>query len=227
MDEVESFVDVCERLASPASTDLAEETMFDGIPLGSARRVVADSDRETQRNADGVLNRLFPRAATRAIASSTICQNEQFRGSRITLTALLTPPLRNGIDRKGWGVVTGSQKHRAAVGQRIVDAVGSYQSLGLGPKVVILDQNRIAIPFGSGVLEVANQFLLLGIDTEDGQALGGKSFLLLGDVEELWIAVRTPGGGDLFAVHSKPEIHLLQQAAYGVLADSDPHSGEL
>ena len=37
-DEVESLVDVGERLAGPVSTDLAEQSVFDGIPFGSAGR---------------------------------------------------------------------------------------------------------------------------------------------------------------------------------------------
>ena len=199
-DEIESLGDIGERLAGPVSADLAEQTMFDGIPLGSAGRVVADGDSEPQGNADGVLKRFFPGAGTRAVAASAIRQDEQFSGRRITLAAFLQPPLRNGLDSKGWGVVTGPEKHRAPVGQRIVDAVGSYQRLGLGTKVVIFDRKGIAIPFGAGVFEVADQFLFLGIDTDDGQSLSGKSFLLLADVKELLMAVRVLGGGDLFAV---------------------------
>ncbi len=37
-DEVESLVDVGQRLAGPVSTDLAEQSVFDGIPFGSAGR---------------------------------------------------------------------------------------------------------------------------------------------------------------------------------------------
>ena len=82
-------------------------------------------------------------------------------------------------------------------------------------------------PRGSWVLEVANQFLFLGIDTDDRQTLRGEAVLLFSDIEELLIAVGVLGGGNLFAVHAKPEIHLLQQTAYRVLACGDPQSGEL
>ena len=46
--EIESFVDIGEGLARPVSADLAEQAMFDGIPLGSAGRVVADGDFEAE-----------------------------------------------------------------------------------------------------------------------------------------------------------------------------------
>ena len=101
------------------------------------------------------------------------------------------------------------------------------ESLSLGTKIVIFHQNGIAIPPGSGVFEIANQFLLLRIHTDDGQALGGELFPLPADVKELLIAVRAFGGGNLFAVHAKFEVHLFQQTAYGVLAHLDPQAGEL
>ena len=73
---------------------------------------------------------------------------------------------------------------------------------------MILDQNGRVILFGAGVFEVATQFLILGIVTNDRQSLRGESFFLLRNVEELLITVRALGGGDLFAVHAKPEVHL-------------------
>ena len=42
-------------LASPILADFAEQTMLDGIPLGGARRVVADSDRESEAIAEAGL----------------------------------------------------------------------------------------------------------------------------------------------------------------------------
>ena len=43
-DEVENLFDVGEGFASPISADLAEQAMLDGIPLGSARGIVADGN---------------------------------------------------------------------------------------------------------------------------------------------------------------------------------------
>jgi hypothetical protein len=54
---------------------------------------------------------------------------------------------------------------------------------------MILYQDGCAIPLGARVFEVANLFLLLRIDTDDGQALVDKSFSLLPDVKELLMAI--------------------------------------
>ena len=48
-DEFEDFFDAGERFSRPVVTNLAEKAMFDGIPLGGAGWVVADSDSDTER----------------------------------------------------------------------------------------------------------------------------------------------------------------------------------
>jgi len=61
-DELEDLVDVGEGFASPVFADLAEEAVLDGIPLGSAGRLMADGNGEPQRSANGVLKRFPPGA---------------------------------------------------------------------------------------------------------------------------------------------------------------------
>src|ERR1035437_943096 len=75
-DELEDLVDVGEGFASPVFADWAEQAVLDGIPLGSARGIVADGNRETERSADCVLNRFPPGAASRAVTSSAVSQDE-------------------------------------------------------------------------------------------------------------------------------------------------------
>ena|ERR1035438_1163215 len=82
-DEFENLVDIGERFAYPVLADLAEQTMFDGIPLGSARGIVADRNGEAERSAECILNRFPPGAASRTVTSSAIRQDEQFAGGRV------------------------------------------------------------------------------------------------------------------------------------------------
>src|ERR1035438_4033241 len=87
-DEVENLVDIGERFACPVLADLAEQTMFDGIPLRSARGIVADGNGEAERSTECILKRFPPGAASRAVASSAIRQDEQFAGGRVSLASL-------------------------------------------------------------------------------------------------------------------------------------------
>src|ERR1039457_5305275 len=75
-DELEDLVEVGEGFASPVFADLAEQSVLDGIPLGSARWIVADGNDETERSADRVLNRFPPGAASRAVTASAVSQDE-------------------------------------------------------------------------------------------------------------------------------------------------------
>jgi hypothetical protein len=75
-DKIEDLVDVGEEFASPVFADLAEQAVLDGIPLGSARRIVADGNDETEGSADCVLKRFPPDAGARAVTSAAVGQDE-------------------------------------------------------------------------------------------------------------------------------------------------------
>ena len=185
---------------------------------------MANGHRETERSADRVLNRFPPGAASRAVTASSIGQDKQFAGTRVSLAAFCEPPLSDGVDGKRRRVVAGSHEDSASVGLRVVNAVGDGDAVGLRAEIMILYRNGFTTPCGAGVFEVANLFLLLRIDTDDGQALGGETLSLLPNIEELLIAFGMFGGGDLFAVHAQPEFQLFEQAAHRVLAHSDSQS---
>ena len=75
----------------------------------------------------------------------------------MSMPSLLLSPLGNGSTAKAGGIVAGAYEHSAPVGLRVVNAVGDSEAAGIGAKVMIVYQNRLAIPLGAGVLAVANQ----------------------------------------------------------------------
>jgi hypothetical protein len=48
-DEVQDFLVAVEWFAGPVFGDLGKETVFDGVPLGSASRVVGNRESQTER----------------------------------------------------------------------------------------------------------------------------------------------------------------------------------
>ena len=114
---------------------------------------------------------------------------------------------------EGRRVVRDADADGAAVVRRVVNAVGDAHAAGIGAEVVIVHQNGRAIPFGSGVLEVADQFAFLAIDADDGKALSLEASPQRADMLELLIAVGTGVGGDLLAVDAQREIHLVQKTS--------------
>ena len=64
---------------------------------------------------------------------------------------------------------------RAPVGEQIIDPIRDREADGIGAEIVIIDAHRRAIPLDAMVLEVANQFSFLGIDTDNRKPLTLKA----------------------------------------------------
>src|SRR5438094_3731949 len=92
-------------------------------------------------------------------------------GMAMATRSLTFPPGGDGMGGEGRRVVRDADADSAAVIRRIVNAVGDAHAAGVGEEVMIVHWNRRAIPFGAGVLEVADQFAFLTVDAEDGKAL--------------------------------------------------------
>lgn len=123
--------------------------------------------------------------------------------------SLTFPPGGDGMGGEGRRVVRDADADSAAVIRRIVNAVGDAHAAGVGEEVMIVHWNRRAIPFGAGVLEVADQFAFLTVDAEDGKALPLEARPQRRNILELLIPVRTGVGGDLLPVNTQREIHLV------------------
>ena len=81
---------------------------------------------------------------------------------------------------------------------------------------MIVHQDGRAIPFGSGVLEIADQFALLAIDADEGKTLSLEASSQRVDLLELLIALGGGIGGNLLAVDAQREIHLAQKTSHCV-----------
>ena len=114
---------------------------------------------------------------------------------------------------EGRRIVRDADADGAAIVGWVVNAVGNAHAAGIGAEVVIVHQNRRAIPFGPGVLEVADQFAFLAIDADDRKTLSLKASPQGADMLELLIAIGAGVGGDLLAVDAQREIHLVQKTS--------------
>src|ERR1035438_6131517 len=193
--------------------------MLDRMPFGSAGGIVRHRDREAECIAHPRLNFGLPGPGTATVAAARVRQNQQ-PGSRAPATrAFAFPPSGNGMCGEGRRIVRDADTNGAAVVQRVVDTVGDANAAGIGAEVVIVHQNRRAIPFGSGVLEIADQFAFLAIDADEGKTLSLEASSQRADLLELLIAVGSGIGGDLLAVDAQREIHLVQETSHGIGRD--------
>ena len=145
--------------------------MFDGVPFGCAGRIVSDRSRDAKWIAQLSLNFSLPGPGTAIVAATGVRQNEELGSIAMATRSLAFPPGGDGMGGEGRCVVRDADADGAAVVRRVVNAIGDADSAGVGAEIVIVHSNRRAIPFGSSVFEVADQFALLTVDADDGKAL--------------------------------------------------------
>jgi hypothetical protein len=100
----------------------------------------------------------------------------------------LTPPIFDGVDREVGRVAGERHADVSFVALGIVDAVRSGPTFGVLEEVVIVDLLRLLTPGLAGILELADEFLLLGVDADARVARAAKIVTLLVNVAELPIA---------------------------------------
>src|SRR5271169_2552107 len=138
----------------------------------------------------------------------TCVRQDQQPGNPAPATrAFAFPPGGDGMGGEGRRIVRDADTDGAAVVQWVVNAVGDAHTAGIGGEVVIVHQNRRAIPFGSGVLEIADQFAFLAIGADEGKTLSLETSSQRVDLLELLIPVGSGIGGDLLAVDAQREVH--------------------
>ena len=75
-DEVEDFLITIEGFASPVFGNFREQSMLNGIPFGSARGIVSDSDSEVKAVGELRLEFGFPSPPPTAVAAAGVGQNQ-------------------------------------------------------------------------------------------------------------------------------------------------------
>ena len=220
-DETEDLRIAIERLAGPVFRDLREEAVLDGIPFGSAGWVVGNGEGQPEGICQLRLEFGFPGTATTAIAAAGVAQDEDLSGTWIAERSLLPPPMSDRVSGKGGCVMRDANHDGASIGEEIIDAVRYGDAGGVRAEIVIVDQARGQIPAHSGILEIADQFALLGIHADDGVAPTLESVPKIAEIEELIIAIRTMVGREFFVIDPKGIAHPMEKTGDGVGADDD------
>jgi hypothetical protein len=91
---------------------------------------------------------------------------------------------------------------------------------------MIIDATRGTFPATARIFEVAHEFALFTIHTDDRQMTALETIPQVGEIFELEVAVRARVGGDLFVIDAQGIAHLVQQAGHGVGGDSNAELGQ-
>ena len=149
------------------------QAVFDGIPLRGGRRVVGHTHAQAVPVGEAVLQVELPGARRATVA--VVGEDLQGVGVGIVLAALGAPPFLDAVDGERRGVGGLPDEDGAGVGPRVVDAVGDGEAFGIGAEVVVVDQLGAVVPLGAGIAERADELLLLRIDADDRDVVGGAN----------------------------------------------------
>ncbi len=119
-----------------------------------------------------------------AVTAAGIGQNEELARAGIATGAFLLPPMGDGMSGKGGRVVGNTDDEGTAIFGDVINAIGNGDADGVGAKVVVEDAARAAFPATAWITEIADQFAVLGIDTDDRQMTTLKPTAQFGQVFE-------------------------------------------
>lgn len=173
-----------QRLPGPIVADQVEHPMFDGVPLGSTSRIVCDHNRQPKLVSKALQARL-PHQAPIAIRPATVGFDQQMSAVRINLAADSHPPAANRGDGKLWRVVRETNDDLSFIASHIIDTIRDGAAFGSTRKVIHFDSARRRPPLRARLLEVADQFFLLGIDTNDRPFPAQKCLAAFSQIAEL------------------------------------------
>ena len=91
---------------------------------------------------------------------------------------------------------------------------------------MVIDKARRQIPARAEILEIADEFALLGIDANDGQTTALELLAKITEVEELMIAIGTMVSGKLLVIDPQRIAHLVEETRDGVGTDDDAEVAE-
>ena len=170
----------------------------------------------------------FPRPGAVAVGTARVRGDQQPPGLRVVAAPGGFPPAADRFDGERGGVVVGADADPAGVGGDVIDPVRHRLAQAVLGEVVRARGRGLALgpPLPARVLELADQFLLLGVHAD--HRIGGALmvFDLLVDVTELRVPVRVPLALDGLGVALQAEPLLPQQVTDGVGADPVTLAGQ-
>src|SRR6516165_512908 len=163
----------------------------------------------------------LPQPHPHAIGAAAIGRDRQFAHIGIALASHRRTPVTDRLDRKLGSVAGDADADPTFIGAHIVNTVGHRLAQLLIGKIVHIDALWRAFwtPVGAGVLEVAEQLFLLGIDRDHRLPGSLRSQYLRVDVLELRIAVGVMGTLIGLAVGLPAKAQLRQQPLDAAGAD--------
>lgn len=184
----DSFVTV-QGMTSPVGTNQVEHPMLNQVPFGGPGGIMSDRDNQTELSGQ-TLQPNFPQSPPTAIGTTAIGLDQQVPFTRIKHTSQFEPPGPDGCHGKLGGIMGRAHDDIALVLTDVIDPVGDGFSRGQVQKIVHIDLPPLLAPLRSGLLKIADQLPLFGIDTDGGPMAPQISLSPAHNIAKLLITVR-------------------------------------
>src|SRR5208283_2690382 len=193
------------------------------VPFAGSWRQMMDLDGYSEFIGEA-LQFKFPQSHARAVRSAAIGSDDQAARERIATTADVLPPSADRLNREGRRVVVDPDVDPARVSGQIINSIRHGATELLDQEIVHAHFFRIALfaPLAAGVLEIADQLLLLGIDGYSRLVLGHGCLDRVVDHTKLRVAVGIVSALARLAIGLQAELLLLQQLADNRMAELVP-----
>ena len=210
-DVVEHDVKRAQRLACPVARDLTEETILNGIILGGAGRIMADHNRDAESVNELALQRKFPEPGAAVVAATRITEEQELVLSLKAGMLWVGPPLCDGMGGKFWCIIGVAQIDIILVMDDVIDAIGYGPTQRIAREIMDIDLLRSLTPTTTLIGEVADQLLVLGIDTNDRIACVQELLSHTTNVAKLSVAVGMNSASQALAVGNQAKAQLSQE----------------
>ena len=175
-----------ERPSAPAEVDLRKSPVFNGIVFGTIRRIMHHEKVHTQFV--GKLHEvLLDNPVCAGVGAAAVAKDDHRAGLRILFTQIGVPHPLNVVADKLGGVMIGAYGQVTNILRDIINAVRNNLSVGKCLEVMV---ERLGLPHAEHLpvtFEVANQLLLLGINTQNGDTEFRTSLTNVSDMQELGV----------------------------------------
>lgn len=207
-----------ERGAAPRARYLGEKPVFDGVVLGAIGRVVHHD--KSQPDSVGERDEvLFDDVVGAGIGPAAVTKDNEHFGLRVERLKMLIPACFDIVAYKLGSVVACADSEVSRVSGDVVDSVRDNCPLGEGGKVVVKSLWRGSAEHVSLTLEVADKFLLLGVDADNRDTGFYAQLLDSTDFLELLVPALGFAHRDVLAERPRPESAFLDEPADVVFRD--------
>lgn len=171
--------------------------MVNGIVFGGVRGVVSNAEFDADLIGE-VLQVCLEEIMVGVVATAPITQDQERSGLRIVILPLVIPPIPQTVAGEFAGIFAYSQIDVAGVVADIINPMWNNHPFSEAGEIMVIDRRRYGTIHRTRSVEIAQQFLLLGIHTDNGLSCCCIRRFEPGNILKLLIALRAGLHGQFF-----------------------------